>query len=52
MTGDEYTAALQEDLTRWREALAAIPAGSGFDQQRSMLAAWMKEGQRLLDRIA
>ncbi len=51
MTGEEFTSELQRDLARWRRELEAIPAGGGFDQQRSMLAAWMKEGQRLLDRL-
>ncbi len=50
-TGDDVVAGIREDLAKWRERLAAIPDGSGFDQQRSMLNAWIKEGQRLVDRL-
>jgi hypothetical protein len=31
--------------------LAAIAAGRGFDVQRILISAWIKEGERLLDRI-
>ena len=51
MTGEEFRAGLLNDLARWREELAAIPAGSGFDTQRTMISAWIEEGQRLLDRL-
>lgn len=51
MSGDEFRAGLQQDLARWRDALAEVPAGSGFDTQRTMISAWIKEGQRLLDRL-
>ena len=42
---------MKTDLARWRDALGALEPGGGFDQQKSMLSAWIKEGQRLLDRI-
>jgi hypothetical protein len=50
-TGEQVCAELQQDLARWRDRIAAVPPGSGFDQQRNLLAAWIKEGQRLLDRL-
>lgn len=49
--GDDVLAGIREDLAKWRERLAAVPPGSGFDQQRSLLSAWIKEGQRLVDRL-
>ena len=49
--GAALVAGLKEDLARWREQLAAIGAGTGFDVQSSLISAWIKEGQRLLDRI-
>lgn len=49
--GAAVLADIGETLARWRERLAAIPDGSGFDQPRSLLSAWIKEGQRLVDRI-
>ena len=49
--GEDILRGIGEDLARWRERLAALPDGSGFDQQRSMLSAWIKEGQRLVDRL-
>lgn len=51
MRSDEFRAGLQRDLARWRDELAEVPAGSGFDTQRSMISSWIKEGQRLLDRL-
>ena len=51
MTGEEFTAGLPRDLARWRDELAKIPEGSGFDTQRTMISAWIKEGQCLLDRL-
>ena len=50
-SGPAIVAGLKEDLARWREQLAAIAAGGGFDVQRNLISAWIKEGQRLLDRI-
>ncbi len=44
-------AGLKEDLAKWREQLAEIDAGGGFDVQRNLISAWIKEGQRLLDRV-
>ncbi|HYF22287.1 MAG TPA: hypothetical protein VD929_02710 [Caulobacteraceae bacterium] len=49
--GAAVIAGLKADLARWREELAAIEPGSGFDTQRNLISAWIKEGQRLLDRI-
>ncbi len=49
--GEAVLGAIRTELARWREQLAAIPDGSGFDQQRSLLSAWIKEGQRLVDNI-
>lgn len=49
--GEAVLAAVRTELARWREQLAAIPEGSGFDRQRSLLSAWIKEGQRLVDNI-
>jgi hypothetical protein len=49
--GATIVAGLKEDLAKWRERLAAIDAGGGFDVQRNLISAWIKEGQRLLDRI-
>jgi hypothetical protein len=51
MTGEDFRAGLLKDLARWRDELAKIPEGSGFDTQRTMILAWIKEGQRLLDRL-
>ena len=51
-TGERICAGLKADLARWRDQLGAVEAGSGFDQQRSLLSAWIKEGERLLDRIS
>lgn len=50
-SGDDVLAGLREDLAKWRDRLAALPPASGFDQQRSLLYAWIKEGQRLVDRL-
>lgn len=47
----ELVSGMKNDLARWRDALGAVEPGGGFDQQKSMLSAWIKEGQRLLDRI-
>jgi hypothetical protein len=49
--GPEIVAGIRADLARWREALAELEAGGGFDTQRSMISAWIKEGERLLSRI-
>ena len=49
--GPAVVAGLKEDLAKWRTRLAAIGAGQGFDTQGAMISAWIKEGQRLLDRI-
>ncbi len=49
--GGELVSGMKQDLARWRDALAGLEAGAGFDQQKTMLSAWIKEGQRLLDRI-
>ena len=42
---------LKADLAKWRDQLAEVGAGAGFDTQGAMISAWIKEGQRLLDRI-
>ena len=49
--GEAVVTAIGAELSRWREQLATIPDGSGFDRQRSLLSAWIKEGQRLVDNI-
>jgi len=49
--GAAVVAGLKSDLARWREQLGAIEPGSGFDTQRNLISAWIKEGQRLLDRM-
>jgi hypothetical protein len=53
-SGDEgraLVAGLKGDLAKWRERLAGTVPGGGFDVQRSLISAWIKEGQRLLDRL-
>ena len=50
--GQTLLADLQSDLARWRERIGAMEPGSGFDTQRNLLSAWIKEGQRLVDRLA
>ena len=49
--GPQLIGELQNDLARWRDRLGAVQPGTGFDTQRSLLSAWIKEGQRLLDRL-
>ena len=49
--GREIVEGLKADLARWRQELEAIEPGSGFDTQKQLISAWIKEGQRLLDRI-
>ena len=49
--GPRLIGELQDDLARWRERLGAVEPGSGFDTQRNLLSAWIKEGQRLVDRL-
>ena len=49
--GGAVVAGIKADLARWRDRLGAVEAGSGFDTQRSLLSSWIKEGERLLDRI-
>ena len=49
--GPAIVAGLKEDLAEWRDQLAGIEAGGVFDVQRNLISAWIKEGQRLLDRI-
>ena len=49
--GQARVAGLKQDLAKWREQLAGLEAGAGFDTQSSLISAWIKEGERLLDRI-
>lgn len=49
--GRALDAGLKADLAGWREQLGAIAAGGGFDVQRNLIPAWIKEGERLPDRI-
>lgn len=49
--GEAVKAEIGAALARWRDRLAEIPDGSGFDQPRSLLSAWIKEGRRLLDSL-
>jgi hypothetical protein len=51
MTTQEILAGLGSDVAKWREQLASMPDGAGFDTQATMISAWLKEGQRLLDRL-
>ena len=54
MTDEERRAIVTQikvDLARWRRRLDGIDPGSGFDKQRDLIFAWIKEGQRLLDGI-
>lgn len=51
MTTQEILAGLGSDVAKWREQIASMPDGAGFDTQATMISAWLKEGQRLLDRL-
>ena len=49
--GQAIVSGLKDDLAKWRDQLAATVPGGGFDVQRNLISAWIKEGQRLLDRL-
>jgi hypothetical protein len=49
--GQALVAGLKQDLAKWRAQLAGLDSGAGFNTQSSLISAWIKEGERLLDRI-
>lgn len=50
--GAEIVDGLKADLAAWRERLEEVEPGGGFDTERNLISAWIKEGQRLLDRLS
>jgi hypothetical protein len=51
MTREAFLTEMEAGLARLREQLGEVASGDGFDTQSTMVAAWLKEGQRLYDRI-